>query len=189
MRKIGIFGGTFDPSHIGHLMIAEEVRYNLNLEQIWFIPTNIPPHKQKASSSSKHRLAMLETAIKSNKNFSINQIEIEKNNVSYTIDTITTLQQSNQDTTFYFIIGADMVEYLPHWREIDTLVQMVTFVGVKRTNFTLRTTYPIIEVNTPTINISSTEIRERIKRNEPVMYFLPDGVLTYIKEHQLYDWK
>src|SRR5690625_5039478 len=149
MRKIGIFGGTFDPPHIGHLMIAEEVRYNLNLEQIWFIPTNIPPHKQKASSTSEHRLTMLKIAIETNENFTINHIEIEKNTVSYTIETIIDLQKNNSDTSFYFIIGADMVEYLPHWKQIDELVKMVTFVGVNRTDFTLDTTYPIIELHTP----------------------------------------
>jgi len=189
MRRIGIFGGTFDPPHIGHLIIAEEVRFALDLEQIWFIPTNIPPHKQNASSTSLQRLAMLEIAIKSNDNFRINPIEIEKNNVSYTIETITTLQKIHPDTTFYFIIGADMVEYLPNWKQVDVLVEMVKFVGVKRANFTLSTPYPIIELNTPLIDISSTEIKKRIKNQEPIMYFLPNGVFTYIKEHQLYDWE
>lgn len=189
MRKIGILGGTFDPPHIGHLIIAEEVRYNLNLEQVWFVPTNIPPHKRQASSTTSHRLAMLEKATETNKYFKINNIEMNKNDVSYTIETMTRLKELHRNTEFYFIIGADMVEYLPHWKQIDKLVKMVTFVGVNRMNYTLSTTYPIIDLNTPLINISSSEIRERIKCNKPIMYFLPDGVYTYIKEHQLYDWK
>src|SRR5690625_5722787 len=114
MRRIGIFGGTFDPPHIGHLIIAEEVRFALDLEQIWFIPTNIPPHKQNASSTSLQRLAMLEIAIKSNDNFRINPIEIEKNNVSYTIETITTLHKIHPYKKFYVIIVADLVDYFQH---------------------------------------------------------------------------
>src|SRR5690625_4586590 len=139
MSRIGIFGGTFDPPHIGHLIMAEEVRYALTLDEIWFIPTNIPPHKQKASSTSKHRLAMLEMAIRSNQHFIVNPIEVENENVSYTIDTMTILRKNHPDAEFYFIIGADMVEYLPYWKQVDELFKMVTFVGVQRTNYTLST--------------------------------------------------
>lgn|SRR5690625_4480664 len=188
MKKIGILGGTFDPPHIGHILIAEEVRYALSLDEIWFIPTNVPPHKQTARTTSKHRLDMIQLAIDSNKYFKVNTIELARTGKSYTIDTMKILKQQCNHL-FYFIIGADMVEYLPNWKQIDELMEMVQFVGVKRNTYQLETTYPIKVVDIPLIDISSSEIRRRIKEGEPFQYFLPEKVFTYIKEHHLYGFE
>jgi len=187
MRKIGILGGTFDPPHLGHLIIAEEVRISLGLDGVWFMPSNEPPHKEKAISNTKERLQMLALAIENNAAFKINTVELNRKGKSYTVDTIKILKENYSKTEFYFIIGADMVEYLPHWKRIDDLVNMVKFVGVKRSGFPLKSSYSILTVDIPMIDISSTVIRERLTNNQSVKYLVPEKVDTYIKENQLYE--
>src|SRR5699024_3722169 len=122
MRRIGILGGTFDPPHIGHLIIAEEVRAAQNLDEVWFIPSYEPPHKHRAFVDSADRVEMVKRAIAGNPYFSINTIEVNRLGKSYTFDTMKLLKEENPDASFYFIIGADMVEYLPHWKYIDKLI-------------------------------------------------------------------
>ncbi|MDL4841472.1 nicotinate-nucleotide adenylyltransferase [Aquibacillus rhizosphaerae] len=187
MKKIGILGGTFDPPHLGHLLIAEEVNHKLNLDQVWFIPSYEPPHKEKSNTKIEQRIAMIETAIKDNHNFSLSTIEVDRLGKSYTFDTIKLLKEKFPETMFYFIIGADMVEYLPKWYKIDQLTQLVQFVGVKRPEYKLNTNYPVIEVDIPVMEISSTMIRERIANNQSVRYLVPSNVLELIKEYHLYD--
>lgn len=187
MKHIGILGGTFDPPHIGHLLIAEIVKDTLGLSKVLFVPTNEPPHKGKALSTAADRLNMLQAALKNNDDFMIDTIELERTGKSYTIETIKTLRRLHPDNNFYFIIGADMVEYLPKWANIDELVQLVTFVGVKRAGFKLTSKYPIEIVDVPMIDISSSEIRKRIFEKKTVKYFLPENVLSYIRERKLYE--
>ncbi|MGM8213904.1 nicotinate-nucleotide adenylyltransferase [Virgibacillus sp. W0430] len=187
MKKIGIFGGTFDPPHLGHLIMAEEVKNALNLEEVWFIPTNEPPHKEKAMTRAADRLNMLRKAIAGNAFFKINTVEIDRSGVSYTVDTIRTLKKEYPTYAFYFIIGADMVEYLPKWKQIEELVQLVTFVGVRRSGYQIKTDYPLIEVDVPLVTISSSFIRARLTKNKSVTYLIPSSVHTYIKERQLYE--
>ncbi|MGY0694317.1 nicotinate-nucleotide adenylyltransferase [Virgibacillus sp. FSP13] len=186
MRRVGILGGTFDPPHLGHLLIAEEVKNKLELEEIWFIPSYEPPHKQKARTRAADRVAMVNRAIANNKDFQVNTIEIDRLGKSYTFDTMNLLNDTYPDITFYFIIGADMVEYLPKWDRIDELMDIVKFVGVKRKGYQLHTNYSIIELDIPMIDVSSTLIRDRLKSNQSVKYLLPEKVETFIKEKQLY---
>lgn len=186
MRKIGILGGTFDPPHIGHLIIAEEVRIALNLAEIWFIPSNIQVHKSQAVTAAKDRLQMVKRAIEENPYFKVNPIEINEPRKSYTIHTMHQLTKAYPQVQFYFIIGADMVEYLPQWKNIDELIELVTFVGVKRDGYSLKTKYPLIQVDIPEIQISSTDIRKRLTNNERCRYFIPNSVYDYIKENKLY---
>lgn len=189
MSRIGIIGGTFDPPHVGHLLIAEEVRVALNLDEIWFIPTNEPPHKEKAMTAGEDRLKMVQKAIESNPNFKVNDIEMKRTGKSYTFDTMNMLLSQHSDTEFYFIIGADMVEYLPYWSRIDELMNMLTFVGVKRQGFKLDSPYPIIEINIPMIDISSSMIKERLIANHSVTYLIPESVEAFINEEHLYEHK
>ncbi|GGH68350.1 putative nicotinate-nucleotide adenylyltransferase [Compostibacillus humi] len=187
MRKIGILGGTFDPPHIGHLIIAEEVRIALKLEEIWFIPTYTPPHKEEAKTTARDRVQMTEIAISANPHFRLQTVEVERSGKSYTIDTIKQFRNEFPDVDFYFIIGADMVEYLPHWHRIEELVQLVKFVGVKRSGYELKTTYPFIEVEIPAIDISSSLLRERLRNGIESRYLIPDSVYAYIREKGLYE--
>lgn len=187
MKRVGILGGTFDPPHLGHLIIAEEVYQNLNLDEIWFIPSNQPPHKANANADNQDRLEMVKAAVAGNDHFSINDIELRRNGKSYTHETISQLKQRHPDISFYFIIGGDMVEYLPKWHAIDKLVELVQFVGVKRSGYPLISPYPIKEVEIPVIEISSTMIRERLGQGQEIKYLAPDAVIEYIKEHRLYE--
>ncbi|MEW9675831.1 nicotinate-nucleotide adenylyltransferase [Lentibacillus sp. L22] len=186
MKRVGILGGTFDPPHLGHLLIAEEVKNQLGLTEIWFIPSYEPPHKQKARSSAKDRMQMLKRAIASNHQFKLNTVEIDRLGKSYTFDTMKMLHDTYPDIEFYFIIGADMVEYLPKWHRIDELLNIVKFVGVKRSGYKLDTEYPVLIVDIPMIDVSSTLIRERIKANQSIKYLLPEVVESYIKGKRLY---
>lgn len=184
--NIGILGGTFDPPHLGHLLIAEEVRVALGLEEVWFIPTYTPPHKQDATTHAADRVQMLLRAIEDNPYFRVNTIEMDRPGKSYTIDTVKALRADYPNDEFYFIIGADMVEYLPNWNQIDELVRLVQFVGVKRTGYELETNYPIMKVEIPMIDISSSMLRERLRNHQSINYFVPGNVYSYIKENQLY---
>lgn len=186
MKKVGILGGTFDPPHIGHLIIADEVCQQLALDEVWFIPTNIPPHKGAAHSAAEHRVLMLQLATEDNDRFRVHTIEVERNDVSYTIDTVSALQAMHPQIDFYFIIGADMVEYLPKWHRIDELINKISFIGVNRNGYNVHSTFPIIEVEAPLIDISSSMIRKRVNASAPYRYFLKDTVASYIKEHHLY---
>ncbi|WP_156291131.1 nicotinate-nucleotide adenylyltransferase [Oceanobacillus salinisoli] len=187
MKRVGILGGTFDPPHLGHLLIAEEVRISLQLEEIWFIPTYTPPHKNESKTSAMDRRNMLELAIRSNTYFKLNTMEMERTGKSYTIDTIKTLKNQHPEHEFFFIIGADMVEYLPHWHKIEELMELIQFVGVQRSGYKLNTTYPIMEVDIPLIDISSSMLRGRLRKQEPAKYIVPDEVYRYIREKRLYE--
>lgn len=187
MKQVGILGGTFDPPHLGHLIIAETVRTTLDLDEIWFIPTNEPPHKNKAMSAGQDRMKMLELAIEDNAFFKINDIEMKRLGKSFTFDTMNILMNEHPDCEFYFIIGADMVEYLPHWSRIDELVHLVQFVGVQREGYDLNTPYPIVKVDIPMIDISSTMIRQQLANQISTKYLIPDSVDVYIKEYKLYE--
>lgn len=114
-------------------------------------------------------------------------VELERKGPSYTVDTIKILHEREKDTKFFFIIGADMVEYLHKWRDIDYLLDLVTFVGVKRPDYELTTTYPVDYVEIPEIGISSTLIRERMKNGETIKYLVPEKVRTYMEENHLYE--
>jgi nicotinate-nucleotide adenylyltransferase len=187
MRKIGIFGGTFDPPHFGHLLMANEVCFRLSLDEIWFMPNQLPPHKVKTSNTTnENRLQMILKAINGHPQFKLETIEFSRSGPSYTVDTIEVLKDQYPEYHFYFIIGADMIEYLPNWHRIDDLIQLVQFVGVKRPGYSETTAYPIIYVEAPLIEISSKMIRNRIQNKESIRYLLPEAVREYIKENHLY---
>ncbi|WP_077327100.1 nicotinate-nucleotide adenylyltransferase [Virgibacillus siamensis] len=187
MKRIGILGGTFDPPHLGHLIIAEEVRLAMQLEEVWLMPSYEPPHKEKASSDGMDRVAMLKRAIDGNPSFLLTAIEMQRLGKSYTFDTMKIITSEYPDADFYFIIGADMVEYLPHWQNIDQLMDLVKFVGVKRNGHQLETEYPLETVDVPLIDISSTMIRNRIADKNSIKYLVPEAVEVYIKENHLYE--
>ncbi|WP_105955933.1 nicotinate-nucleotide adenylyltransferase [Apilactobacillus quenuiae] len=187
-KKIGILGGTFNPIHNGHLFIAEQVRTKLNLDKILFMPDYIPPHIDKKSAvSSIHRVNMVDLAIHSNPHFSILMDEINREGKSYTYDTMNSLTNNQPDVDYYFIIGGDMVHYLPKWYRIDELTKMIKFVGIQRAEYNNNSQYNIIKLNVHKLDISSTLIRNSIKNGQSVRYLIPDEVLKYIKEHHIYE--
>ncbi len=186
MKRVGLIGGAFDPPHNGHLEIANVVQAALQLDEIRFMPTNIPPHKAGSSAAAKDRVAMLRLAIKDEERFSIEENELHRDGPSYTIDTIQALKDIESETQFYFIIGGDMIDYLPKWKRIDELVQLVHFVGVKRPTYNGVTSYPIQMVEMDEVDVSSSEIRKRLTLGQSVADLLPKEVLNYIHKHSLY---
>ena len=186
-KRVGILGGTFNPPHIGHLIIAQQAGEQLGLDKVMFMPDAKPPHvDEKPSIAGKHREEMVRRAIANNPLFDIETIELERGGKSYTVDTMRELSEKNPDTDYYFIIGADMANYLPKWREIEELVELVQFVGVSRPGYPKTSEYPIIWVDSPEVAISSTKIREMVKTGQSLRYILPEDVITYIEEEGLY---
>jgi nicotinate-nucleotide adenylyltransferase len=187
MKKVGILGGTFDPPHYGHLLIANEVLSELNLDEVWFMPNQEPPHKRKSESvENEDRLQMLKLAVQGNTHFKIEKIELQRTGPSFTVDTMKILNERYTNHQFFFIIGADMIEYLPKWHKIDELINLVQFVGVERPKYSHQTNYPIIYVDVPAFDVSSSVIRERLKKGQTVRYLLPDPVIHFIGEKHLY---
>lgn len=188
VKKVGIMGGTFDPPHLGHLLIANDVQHCLSLDEVWFMPNHIPPHKQSDSiTSTEHRLEMIKAAIGDRPSFLLQSIELEREGPSYTYDTILLLKEKHPTIDFHFIIGADMVEYLPKWHKIKELVKLVKFVGVKRPGYSIETAFPVIEVETPQFEVSSTLIRQRVKEGRSSHYLVPEQVRRIIEEKKLYE--
>ncbi|EMC02228.1 nicotinate-nucleotide adenylyltransferase [Streptococcus mutans] len=186
-KQIGILGGNFNPVHNAHLLVADQVRQQLGLDEVLLMPEYKPPHvDKKATIDEKHRLKMLELAIKSIEGLAIETIELKRKGVSYTYDTMKDLIEQNPDVDYYFIIGADMVDYLPKWHKIDELIQMVQFVGVQRPKYKAGTSYPVIWVDVPLMDISSSMIRDFIRKNRKPNFLLPKLVLDYIEKEGLY---
>lgn len=132
-KQVGILGGNFNPVHLAHLVMAEQVGRSLGLNKVSMMPSYLPPHvDKKATIPAKHRVRMLELAIEDNPYLDIEEIELTRKGTSYTYETMKLLREQNPDTDYYFIIGGDMVEYLPKWYKIDELVELVNFVGVNR---------------------------------------------------------
>ena len=187
MKKVGILGGTFDPPHYGHLLIANEVLSTLQLDEIWFMPNQEPPHKKKSDSiKNEDRLHMLELATCGNPAFRVETIEFHSQGPSYTVDTMKMINAQYTGHQFFFIIGADMIEYLPKWHKIDELIKLVQFVGVERPSYSSQTDYPVLYVDVPALDVSSSMIRERVKNGKTVRYLMPDSVIQFIEEKHLY---
>ncbi|WP_042345770.1 nicotinate-nucleotide adenylyltransferase [Bacillus massiliigorillae] len=188
MKKVGILGGTFDPPHIGHVIVANEILTALELDEIRFMPNHTPPHKEKTQGvSNEDRVEMLRLSIKDNPKFTLELIELDSPGASYTFYTMEKLKEKEPDTAFYFIIGADMIEYLPKWHRIDELVGLVQFVGVQRPPFTTNTTYPIELIDAPLIYLSSSIIRKKVKNGVSIKYLVAPAVEEYIEENSLYE--
>ncbi|KPJ22432.1 nicotinate-nucleotide adenylyltransferase [Streptococcus phocae subsp. phocae] len=186
-RQIGILGGNFNPVHHAHLIVADQVRQQLGLDEVLLMPEFKPPHiDEKETIDAKNRLDMLELAIQDTEGLSLETIELERQGISYTYDTMKALIEKNPDVDYYFIIGADMVDYLPKWYRIDELIDMVQFVGVQRPKYKAGTSYPVIWVDVPLMDISSSMIRDFIKKGRQPNYLLPKSVLDYINKEGLY---
>ena len=187
MKKVGILGGTFNPPHIGHLLIANEVRHALGLDEVRLMPTAVPPHKTApGDATAQQRLQMVELAVADMDGVVVSPFEVERGGISYTYDTMEQLTISEPGNDFHFIIGGDMIDYLPEWHRIDELVTLVRFVGVGRPGTIGETDYPIIHVDIPQIDLSSTLIRQRFANKGTVQLLIPPTVEAFIREEELY---
>ncbi len=186
-KRVGILGGAFNPVHMGHLIIADQVSEQLGLDEFYLMPSYQSPHlDEKRTISSVDRVEMLKLAIKDNQKLSLELTEIHRKGKSYTFDTMKELIKRNPDTDYYFVVGGDMVEYLPKWKQIDELVNLVQFVGVDRLESKSESSYPIIWIDVPLIEISSSDIRKKLETKCSVNYLLPNNVLEYIHKNRLY---
>lgn len=191
--RIGLFGGTFDPIHIGHLIIAETVRDVLKMDKIIFIPAVNPPHKQgKLITSSVHRIAMIRLAIANHADFQLSEIEVVREGISYTFDTIKIFQELYPAGEMVFLMGADSLRELHTWHKPEQLVKMIKTVVFPRPSVDLDQVDPfffdhIDFINAPLIGISSSEIRQNVRSERSIRYLVPDSVAEYIQENRLYN--
>jgi nicotinate-nucleotide adenylyltransferase len=198
--RIGISGGTFDPVHIGHLIMAEVIREKLQLDKIIFIPSGRPPHKQGTGvSEACHRLNMVEMAVATNPNFEFSRIEIDREGYTYTVDTLEELQTYyGSEAKLFFIIGSDVLAELVTWKSYEKVFSMCEFIAVRRPCFK-EETFPgllghlrndlgakIHVTDAPLIDISSTAVREKARRGSSIKYLVPENVEKYILENGLY---
>ncbi|QZY57486.1 nicotinate-nucleotide adenylyltransferase [Crassaminicella profunda] len=198
--RIGIMGGTFDPIHYGHLVIAEQIRCEYNLEKVVFIPAGTPPHKSNLRvTDSKHRYFMTLLATITNPYFEVSKIELESEEISYTIRTIEKLKKLySEDTDLYFITGADAICELDTWKSVKKLTQLCQFIAATRPGLEscqvdekieeLEEKYDaaIGKIDLPALAISSTDIRNRIREEQSIKYLLPEPVEYYIYKNNLY---
>lgn len=187
--KVGLLGGTFDPPHIGHLTLAQGVLEECELDEVWFMPTHLPPHKSgKKVSDNHHRAEMVQRAIEGNPHFKLSLIEFERSGRSYTVDTIEILKDNYPQIDFHFIVGGDMIEDLPNWHRIEDLSQMISFIGVNRPGYEPGDqTKNLRLVDVPQIDVSSSIIRNSIRLGKSGRYLLIDSVRNYIEKKGLYD--
>lgn len=187
MKEVCIFGGTFNPPHIGHLIMANEVYHAFHFDEIRFMPNAKPPHKEATQlATGEQRLRMIELAVEPFSYFTVEALEIKRGGVSYTIDTMKELQKREPLTKFSFLIGADMIAYLDKWFEIDELVKGVRLIGVRRPGYDGKSKYPVTLIDAPLIDLSSTMLRNRLKKGKDVSLLIPESVKTYIRQEKLY---
>lgn len=186
--KIGILGGTFNPIHIGHLILAEEVREKLALDKIIFVPAYLPPHKDNSDiAKAEFRLEMVKLAIKGNKLFSVSDVEIKRNGRSYTIDTVRELNVKFPNDDLYFIIGSDLLKYLDDWKDLSEIIKMVKFIAVTRPGYPLEEIPSYIKtMPIRAVDISAFEVREAIKEGRSFRYLVAESVFDYINKKGLY---
>lgn len=190
--KVGVLGGTFDPIHMGHLLLAEAAREELSLERVLFVPAGHQWRKEQVDrdiAPAEHRLAMVELAIAGNEAFEASAIEVEREGPSYTADTLAALHSEMPEARLWFIVGADALADMPHWHQVDRIFELANVCVAGRPGgnepgamFEDRVT----RLEMPEIEISSTGIRKRVRAGKSVRYMVPDAVVDYIREHRLY---
>ncbi len=199
-KKIGIMGGTFDPIHIGHLILGEKAYEQMGLDQVWFMPAGNPPHKQNrvGRASDIQRVEMVKKAIAGNPHFALSLIEMNADGYSYTYRTLENLVKENPDTDYYFIIGADSLYSFATWKEPKRICSACTIVVATRNHMPLKELNEemtflsqqfggqFLRLDTLNIDISSEQIRDWICRGESIRYYVPDQVGEYIRSHQIY---
>ncbi len=197
MARLGVYGGTFDPPHLGHLCLAESAADALDLEQVIFVPAGHPPHKRDAVRVPiQHRLSMLELAIANNQRFTISRHEIDRPGPHYTVETMRLFVEQQPHDEWYFIMGGDSLRDLDQWARPDELIRLCKLAVIARKNFDAAPamheaaipgiTERVTMIDSPLIAVSSTGITERLLEGRSVRYLVPDAVLSYIKQYGLY---
>ncbi len=199
MKKIGIMGGTFNPIHFGHLFLAENAYEQLGLDMVLFIPSKNPPHKTKPEDiTEQQRIDMIQLAIQENPHFGLSTIEMEREGMTYTADTMSILKEQNPDTEYYFIVGADSLFMMHEWYQPQIIFNNCIVAAANRDHADqealqkqirlLKSQFNanIILIDMPTVQVSSCNIRERVAARKSIRYYLPGPVLNYIESKHLY---
>jgi nicotinate-nucleotide adenylyltransferase len=190
--RLGIFGGTFDPIHVGHLIVAEMARSMLPLDRIVFVPARIPPHKGSGPADPDHRLRMTQLACHDNPAFEVSDLELRRDGPSYTVETLRDLRERNPDgTELYLLMGADSARDLESWKDHRVLLEEATVVvltraGVRSSDLPERVSRCATLLPTPVIEISSSDIRRRVRDGGSIRYLVTDPVESYVRSERLY---
>ena len=187
--RLGVMGGTFDPIHNGHLVAASEVASAFALDQVIFVPTGTPWQKsQVTAAEDRYLMSVIATA--ANPRFTVSRVDIDRDGLTYTIDTLRDISAQYPDAELFFITGADAIAQILSWRDVDQIWGLAHFVAVTRPGHKLELpAHPDGAISTleiPALSISSTDIRQRAASRKPVWYLVPDGVVQYIGKHGLY---
>lgn len=196
--KKGIFGGTFDPVHVGHMIIAEQVMDELGLDEVVFVPGGIPPHKEASSvrASAEDRLALVEAAVEGNDLFSVDRIEVDAGRAMHSVETVQAFKERSPEDQWFFITGADEVSNLLTWKDPDRLLETVVMVAATRPGYDLsqldhledglQNFDRIFPVECSRVDISATNIRRRMLQRKSIRYLVPEKVHQMIKDKNLY---
>jgi nicotinate-nucleotide adenylyltransferase len=195
--RLGIFGGTFNPPHLGHLVCAQEAYIQLRLDRVMLMPARIPPHKPVDDEPGvEHRLELCRLAVEGDDRFSVSDLEAQRDGPSYTIDTLRELHNQEPDTELFLIVGGDIAAGLPQWREPEAVLELATLaVARRRGTSRSRVSGALHELRgaeraeffrMPRIGISSTFVRRRVRARQPIRYIVPDAVDRYIEREGLY---
>ncbi|MBI5417770.1 nicotinate-nucleotide adenylyltransferase [Candidatus Poribacteria bacterium] len=202
MNKLGIFGGTFNPIHFGHLIVAQETLEIMKLDEIIFVPSAIPPHKElKNVACAKERLAMIKLALKSNPNFTFSDIELTRSGKSYTVDTLKKFRELHPKSELFFMVGADNLKEIMYWKDPEGILKQANLIVMTRPGYLKlcdnpKKHFPLLSKNefknkinmvkVPEIGISGTLIRNNLKNNKSIDYLMPVSVEEYILKRRLY---
>jgi nicotinate-nucleotide adenylyltransferase len=189
--RLGLFGGTFNPIHHGHLIAVQETMRALGLDSTQLIPTHHPPHREEPNVDADSRARMTELAVSDDPNLSTSRIEMERDGPSYTVETVELVNQELPNQSLFLLIGADELLQFREWHRWEDLMDLCTIVGMSRPGFNPeKVDEDLLDrcefANIPEIEISSSTIRTRLRNHEPVRYFLPAPVRHYINQHGLY---
>ena len=192
--KIGVLGGSFDPIHNGHLVAAQHVANQLDLQRVLFVPAGNQWQKTQVAGAqqtdAKHRLAMTQLAIAGNPLFALSHIDVDRGGATYTVDTLTELRETHANDELFFILGADAIAGIESWKDSEKLFDLATFVAVSRPGYQLqvpeRFKDRVIQIQMESLDLSSTECRDRALAGQDLTGQVPDAVITYIRENNLY---
>ena len=192
VRKLGVMGGTFDPIHIGHVLAASEAADQVGLDEVLFVPTGQSWQKSDRNiTSSDHRVAMTALAIEDDDRFTLSLMEVQRSGPSYTIDTVNELKRAEPTTDIYVIVGADAIRTISTWHQSQALINDVHFIVMARAGHGISADeIPVkhsVVIEMPQVEISSSDIRERVGSGRSIKYLVPDNVASYIAKHHLYN--
>jgi nicotinate-nucleotide adenylyltransferase len=194
--RLGLFGGTFDPIHLGHLILAEQCREACALDRVWLVVAGSPPHKQGGRTEAAHRLEMVRIAIAGHSAFEASDIETIRPGPHYSVETLEAVRRQHPDDDLFFLIGADSLADLPFWREPARIARLATIVVVNRPGIDKTDpadlpdfgpgANPVRSVSIPPVGIASSDLRSRLAAGKSIRYMVPRGVEAYIDAHKLY---